>query len=91
MQPKIASFLKTPLTSVYSVEIDWVISIPDKMDLNLQFFGLCDLEILWMTSNFYTTLCIISKQTVNPNWSYSPETNKLGQNRRFFVPCDLKI
>ena len=24
-------------------------------------------------------------------WSYSPETTNLGQNRRFFVPCDLEI
>ena len=26
-----------------------------------------------------------------PNWSYSPETPKLGQNRRFLEPCDLAI
>ena len=25
------------------------------------------------------------------NWSYSPETPNLGQNRRFFVPCDREI
>ena len=25
------------------------------------------------------------------NWSYSPETPNLGQNRRFFLPCDLAI
>ena len=25
------------------------------------------------------------------NWSYSPETHNLGQNRRFFEPCDLDI
>ena len=25
------------------------------------------------------------------NWSYSPETPDLGQDRRFFVPCDLEI
>ena len=24
-------------------------------------------------------------------WSYSPETPNLGQNRQFFVPCDLEI
>ena len=29
---------------------------------------------------------------MNSNWSYSPETPNLGQNRRFFsVPCDLEI
>ena len=28
---------------------------------------------------------------MNLNWSYSPETPNLGQNRRFFVPCDLEI
>ena len=36
-------------------------------------------------------LCIISKPSVNLNWSYSPETPNSGQNRRFFVPCDLEI
>ena len=25
------------------------------------------------------------------NWSYSPKTPNLDQNRRFFIPCDLKI
>ena len=25
------------------------------------------------------------------NWSYTPETLNSGQNRRFFVPCDLEI
>ena len=28
---------------------------------------------------------------MNSNWSYSPQTPNLGQNRRFFVPCDLEI
>ena len=28
---------------------------------------------------------------MNSNWSYSPVTPNLGQNRRFFVPCDLEI
>ena len=37
------------------------------------------------------TLCIISKPSVNLNWSYSPETLNSGQNRRFFVLCDLEI
>ena len=30
-------------------------------------------------------LCIISWPLVNSNWSYSPETPNLGQNRRFFL------
>ena len=28
---------------------------------------------------------------MNSNWSYSPETAKSGQNRRFFEPSDLEI
>ena len=28
---------------------------------------------------------------MNSNWSYSPETPNLGQNRCFFVSCDLKF
>ena len=28
---------------------------------------------------------------MNSNWSYSPETLNSGQNRRFFVSCDLEI
>ena len=28
---------------------------------------------------------------MNSNWSYSPETPNLGQNRRFLEPCDLEI
>ena len=35
--------------------------------------------------------CIISLPSVNSNLSYSPETPRLGQNRQFFVPCDLEI
>ena len=34
---------------------------------------------------------MISKPSVNSNWSYSPETLNLGQNRLFFIPCDLEI
>ena len=30
-------------------------------------------------------LCIISKQLVNSNWSYSPETPNSAQNRRFIL------
>ena len=39
----------------------------------------------------HQALCIISKPWVNSNWSCSPETLNLGQNRQFFVPCDLEI
>ena len=30
-------------------------------------------------------MCIISKQWVNSNWSYSPETQNSGQNQWFFL------
>ena len=36
-------------------------------------------------------LCFISLPSINSKWSYSPETPNLGQNRQFFVPCDLNI
>ena len=36
-------------------------------------------------------LCIISKPSVNLNWSNILETLNSGQNRRFFVTCDLEI
>ena len=39
----------------------------------------------------HQALCIISKPSVNSNWSYSPETLNSGQNRQFFVPCDLEF
>ena len=63
------------------------------------FFVLCNLEIWRMTSKnnrapllYHIKLCIISKPSVNLNWSYSPETLNSGQNRRFFfVLCDLEI
>ena len=42
-------------------------------------------------SILHQALCIISNPSVNSNWSYSPETLNLGQNRQFFVPCDLEI
>ena len=35
------------------------------------------------------TLWIISWPSVNSNWSYSPETLNLGQNRQFFCPVWL--
>ena len=36
-------------------------------------------------------LCIISKPSVNSNWSYSPESPNLSKNWWFFPPCDVKI
>ena len=51
-----------------------------------------DLEKQYGTSSILQqALCIISKPWVNSNWSYSPETLNSGQNRQFFVPCDLKF
>ena len=62
------------------------------------FFVLCDLGIRWMTSKnnrapllYQIKLCIISKPSVNLNWSYSPDSLYSGQRRRFFVLCDLEI
>ena len=46
---------------------------------------------LGTSSMLLQALCIISKPSVNSNWSYSPVTPNLGQNQRFFVPCDLQI
>ena len=42
---------------------------------------------------FYTTSSFVHhfNPSMNWNWSYSPETLNLGQNRQFFVPCDLEI
>ena len=68
-----------------------------QIGFNRRFFSPCDPEIWWMNSKNYRapllhqTLCIISKPSVYSNWSYSPETFNLGQNWRFFVPCDLEI
>ena len=44
-----------------------------------------------ISPNLFQALCIISKPFVNSNWSYNPETPNLGQNRQFFVSCDLEI
>ena len=43
------------------------------------------------SSTLHQALCIISNPSVNSNWSYCPETLNSGQNRQFFVPCDLEI
>ena len=61
---------------------------------NLAQIGLKSLFLffLWMTSFIqYQALCIIPNPSVNSNWSYSPVTLNAGQNRRFFVPCDLEM
>ena len=42
-------------------------------------------------SMLFQALCIISKPSVNSKLSYIPKTPNLGQNWRFFVPCDLEI
>ena len=71
-----------------------------KLDSNRRFFALVTLKfdgwprkiirhIFYTTSSF--NLCIISDPSGNSNWRYSPETANLGQNRRFFWPCDLRI
>ena len=39
---------------------------------------------------FYTTSSFVH-YWVNSNWSYSPKTLNSGQNRQFFVPCDIQI
>ena len=50
-----------------------------------------DLKKKGTSSILHQALCIISSLSVNSNWSYSPETLNSGQNRRFFVLCDLEI
>ena len=39
----------------------------------------------------HQALYIIPNPSVNSNWSYSPEMLNSGQNRQFFVLCDLEI
>ena len=51
-----------------------------------------DLAKHYSTSSvLHQAVCIISKPWVNLNWSYSPETLNLGQDRWFFVLCNLEI
>ena len=58
-----------------------------------------DLEIWWMTLKnnrapliYYIKLCAsFRSHLVSSNLSYSPETLDSGQNRWFFVHCDLGI
>ena len=40
---------------------------------------------------YYKLFASFRSHIVNSNWSYSPETPNLGQNRRFCEPCDLEI
>ena len=42
-------------------------------------------------SILHQALCIISNPSMNWNWIYSQETLNSGQNRWFFVLCDLEI
>ena len=62
------------------------------------FFVLCDLKIwLWpwktIEHPFYYTSSFVDHFVAigESNWSYSPETPNLGQNRRYSEPCDLEI
>ena len=51
-----------------------------------------DLEKQQGTSSILCqAFCIISKLSVNTNWSYSLEMLNLGKNRLFFALCDLEI
>ena len=51
-----------------------------------------DLAKQWGTcSKPHQVLCIIWKPSVNSNCTYGSETLNSGQNRRFFVPCELEI
>ena len=59
--------------------------------VTLKFDGLPLKTIGHLFNILHEALCIISKPLVNSNWSYSPETLNLGQNRQFFVPVDLEI
>ena len=46
---------------------------------------MADLEEQWGTSSIpLQALCIISKPSVNSNWSYSPKVPNSGRNRKFF-------
>ena len=83
--------------SVYS---NWSYS-PETLNLgqNWWFFVLCDLEFRQMTLKnnrapvlcYFRALCIISKPSVNSNWSYSLETFNSGQNWQFVSCVTLKF
>ena len=48
-------------------------------------------NLMGTSPKHYQAICIISSSYVNSNWSYSPQTPNLGQNRLFFELCDLEI
>ena len=67
---------------------------------NWRYFVLCDLEIWLMTLEnnrapllYYIKLCASfqSHGWIQPGVTCSPEMLNSGQNRRYFVPCDLEI
>ena len=74
------------------MKINWSIcswSIWGLLDL----FSMREVKFItwWMTPKYnmlYQALCIISKPSVNSNWSYSPEMSNSGQN---WWSCDLEI
>ena len=63
------------------------------------FFSPVDLQIKWVTSikqqgtspRLHQALCIISKPSVNSNWSYNLEALNSGQNWQFLSHVTLKI
>ena len=54
-------------------------------------FGGGPSKTIGTSSILHQALCIISKPWVNSNWSYSPETPNLGQNRCFLSRVTLKF
>ena len=83
-----------------SLNSNWSYS-PERLNLGLnrQFFWPLNLEIWRMTlkkqkgtsSILLWALCIISKPSVNSNWSYSPETLNSGPNRRISVRLVFQV
>ena len=74
------------------------LAILPKLNSNRSFVSPCDLDISWMTPKtighlFHATLSFLHHFIAlgEFNWSDSQETPYLGQNRRFFKPCDLEI
>ena len=49
------------------------------------------LKQLGTSSMLLQAWSVISWPSVNSNWGHSPETPNFGQNRQFFVMCDLEI
>ena len=72
-----------------------------KLDWNLPFLGLCDLEIWWITSKttghlFYTNYCIKLFASFHIHWWIQTgvtvsENVKFVSKWTIFVPCDLDI